>query len=169
MLPRIRALHLQGVRSPSSRLRQGSLFETRGPWIPGRSDPRGLPWDGGLPLDRRDREAFPAGRRTARQRTRRGGRVNTIFEKSVAGRRASSIPIAGVDTPDLADIPDHLLRTKSPKLPEVSELDLVRHYTNLSRMNWAIDVGPYPLGSCTMKYNPKIHEQTAALEGFRGL
>jgi glycine dehydrogenase subunit 2 len=48
-------------------------------------------------------------------------------------------------------------------------LDLVRHYTNLSRKNWGIDVGPYPLGSCTMKYNPKIHEQTAALPGFRTL
>lgn len=95
--------------------------------------------------------------------------MNTIFERSVAGRRASSIPAAGIDAPDLTDIPDHLLRKGSPHLPEVSELDLVRHYTNLSRMNWAIDVGPYPLGSCTMKYNPKIHEQTASLEGFRGL
>lgn len=95
--------------------------------------------------------------------------MNTIFEKSVPGRRASSIPAAGVDESDLSNIPEHLLRKQAPHLPEVSELDLVRHYTNLSRMNWAIDVGPYPLGSCTMKYNPKIHEQTAALEGFRGL
>jgi len=54
-------------------------------------------------------------------------------------------------------------------LPEVSELDLVRHYTNLSRKNWGIDVGAYPLGSCTMKYNPKVHEQIAALPGFRAL
>jgi glycine dehydrogenase subunit 2 len=56
-----------------------------------------------------------------------------------------------------------------PRLPEVSELDLVRHYTRLSQQNWAIDVGVYPLGSCTMKYNPKINEETAALPGFRNL
>lgn len=69
----------------------------------------------------------------------------------------------------LQRIPEHLRRTSAPALPEVSELDLVRHYTNLSRKNWAIDVGPYPLGSCTMKYNPKIHEQVAGLGGFRQL
>jgi glycine dehydrogenase subunit 2 len=66
-------------------------------------------------------------------------------------------------------LPAHLLRKQPPRLPEVSELDLVRHYTNLSRKNWAIDVGAYPLGSCTMKYNPKIHEQVASLPGFRAL
>ena len=95
---------------------------------------------------------------------------NTIFDKSVKGRRASTIAGAGVDAFDMSkSIESHLTRSEPPMLPEVSELDLVRHYTNLSRMNWAIDVGPYPLGSCTMKYNPKVHEQTASLPGFRSL
>lgn len=91
----------------------------------------------------------------------------SIFDVSIPGRRASTFPPAG----DVGDgrVPTHSRRSKPPKLPEVSELDLVRHYTNLSRKNWAIDVGPYPLGSCTMKYNPKIHEQSAALPGFRSL
>jgi glycine dehydrogenase subunit 2 len=94
----------------------------------------------------------------------------SIFDLSVPGRRSSTIPST---PPELAFpegvLPAHLLRKEPPGLPEVSELDLVRHYTNLSRKNWGIDVGPYPLGSCTMKYNPKIHEQTAALPGFRRL
>jgi len=54
-------------------------------------------------------------------------------------------------------------------LPEVAEIDLVRHYTNLSRRNFGVDLGFYPLGSCTMKYNPKINENVAALPGFTGL
>ncbi|MFN2610547.1 MAG: aminomethyl-transferring glycine dehydrogenase subunit GcvPB [Actinomycetota bacterium] len=93
---------------------------------------------------------------------------NTIFDKSVTGRRASTVPKPGVET-WVPDIEPHLMRKQAPALPEVSELELVRHYTNLSRMNWAIDVGPYPLGSCTMKYNPKVHEQVASLPGFRSL
>ena len=97
-----------------------------------------------------------------------GQSLDTIFDRSVSGRRASSIPAAGVDSPVDA-IPEGLRRSEPPRLPEVSELDLVRHYTNLSRKNWAIDVGAYPLGSCTMKYNPKLHEAAAGLPGFRGL
>ncbi|MDQ4149067.1 MAG: aminomethyl-transferring glycine dehydrogenase subunit GcvPB [Actinomycetota bacterium] len=92
-----------------------------------------------------------------------------IYERSVAGRRASSIPRPAERPPVDSILPAHVLRKQPPALPEVSELELVRHYTNLSRKNWAIDVGPYPLGSCTMKYNPKIHEQVAALPGFRSL
>jgi glycine dehydrogenase subunit 2 len=95
---------------------------------------------------------------------------SSIFDRSTPGRRASTVPSTPpeVATPE-GLIPAHLLRKQPPELPEVSELDLVRHYTNLSRKNWGIDVGPYPLGSCTMKYNPKIHEQTASLPGFRRL
>lgn len=94
--------------------------------------------------------------------------MNTIFDLSSPGRRASTIPEAGVDSAT-DRIPKHLRRSEPPALPQVSELDLVRHYTNLSRKNWAIDVGPYPLGSCTMKYNPKIHEFVAGIAGFSGL
>ncbi len=93
-----------------------------------------------------------------------------IFEQSRSGRRAWSLPEVSVDAPELDDlIPEAHRRTEAPKLPEVSERDLVRHYTRLSQRNWAIDVGAYPLGSCTMKYNPKISEEAAALPGFAGL
>lgn len=92
----------------------------------------------------------------------------TIFDLSVEGRRASSIPAPGVESRPL-DVPAHLIRSRPPLLPEVSERDLVRHYTRLSQKNWAIDVGAYPLGSCTMKYNPKVNETAASLPGFRAL
>ena len=97
-----------------------------------------------------------------------GGPV-TIFDVSQAGRRASTIPAPGVDKPQEDAIPPSYRRHGPPRLPEVSELDLVRHYTRLSQKNWAIDTGVYPLGSCTMKYNPKVNEETAALPGFRNL
>ena len=93
----------------------------------------------------------------------------TIFDVSAPGRRASTVSGAGLDAPEASAIPEGLRRKTAPKLPEVSELDLVRHYTRLSQRNWAIDVGVYPLGSCTMKYNPKVNEDTAALAGFRNL
>jgi glycine dehydrogenase subunit 2 len=63
-------------------------------------------------------------------------------------------------------IPQHLLRKCPPQLPEVSEVDVVRHYTRLSQLNYGVDAGFYPLGSCTMKYNPKINEELARLPGF---
>ena len=91
----------------------------------------------------------------------------TIFDRSIPGRRASTIPWREQVTDGF--IPEHLRRQTPPALPEVSEPDLARHYTRLSQKNWAIDVGAYPLGSCTMKYNPKINEQAAALPGFRSL
>lgn len=94
----------------------------------------------------------------------------TIFELSSPGRGASTVPEPGVEVPALETwVPGHLLRKKAPELPEISEIDLVRHYTRLSRQNWAVDVGAYPLGSCTMKYNPKVNEEVAALPGFRNL
>jgi glycine dehydrogenase subunit 2 len=93
-----------------------------------------------------------------------------IFELARPGRRAWSLPDVGVDAPDVQElIPREHLRTTPPNLPEVSERDLVRHFTRLSQRNWAIDVGAYPLGSCTMKYNPKIAEDAAALPGFARL
>lgn len=93
-----------------------------------------------------------------------------IFEESRPGRRAWSLPDVEVEAPPLEDlIPESFRRSSPPALPEVSERDLVRHYTRLSQRNWAIDVGAYPLGSCTMKYNPKVAEEAAALPGFAAL
>jgi len=93
-----------------------------------------------------------------------------IFERSRPGRRAWSLPETNGGSAELDRlIPSSHRRTTAPALPEVSELDLVRHYTRLSQRNWAIDVGAYPLGSCSMKYNPKLAESAAAHEGFASL
>ncbi|PTX54997.1 glycine dehydrogenase (decarboxylating) beta subunit [Melghirimyces profundicolus] len=90
-----------------------------------------------------------------------------IFEMSKPGRIAHSLPESDVPETELSDaIPEEMLRTSPAELPEVSELDLIRHYTELSRRNHGIDNGFYPLGSCTMKYNPKIHEDVARYPGF---
>jgi glycine dehydrogenase subunit 2 len=93
-----------------------------------------------------------------------------VYELSRPGRRAWSLPEVDEEAPALEGlIPEAHRRRVPPPLPEVSERDLVRHYTRLSQRNWAIDVGAYPLGSCTMKYNPKLAEDAAALPGFAGL
>ncbi|WML26452.1 aminomethyl-transferring glycine dehydrogenase subunit GcvPB [Neobacillus sp. OS1-33] len=90
-----------------------------------------------------------------------------IFEISRQGRVGSSLPESDVDQVNINDkLPKHLIRDLPAELPEVSELQLVRHYTALSNKNHGIDNGFYPLGSCTMKYNPKINEDVARLEGF---
>ncbi len=88
-----------------------------------------------------------------------------IYEICRAGRRAVALP--DVDVPETA-FPDGMLRGELP-LPEVSEIDVARHYVRLSQMNHAIDTGFYPLGSCTMKYNPKVNEAAARLPGFAAL
>ncbi len=90
-----------------------------------------------------------------------------IFEKSVPGRRAVSLPEAGEEIAAL--IPKKFLRADPPRLPELGQPDLVRHFTALSTQNYGIDTGFYPLGSCTMKYNPKINEDVAQLPGLSGL
>jgi len=93
-----------------------------------------------------------------------------IFELSAPGRIGASFPDADVPEYPLGDlIPRAALREIPPDLPEVSEPDVVRHYTRLSHRNFSIDEGFYPLGSCTMKYNPKIHEDAARLSGFARL
>ena len=90
-----------------------------------------------------------------------------IFEVSRPGRVAYSLPKSDVDSVDLeAKFPKHLIRDEAAELPEVAELDLVRHYTALSNKNHGIDNGFYPLGSCTMKYNPKVNEVVARIPGF---
>ena len=90
-----------------------------------------------------------------------------LFESSRPGRRTAILP--GSDVPDRpleSLIPESHLSAAAPRLPELSELDVVRHYTNLSTLNMSIDSNFYPLGSCTMKYNPKRNERLAALPGL---
>ncbi len=91
-----------------------------------------------------------------------------IFDLSKEGRQGYSLPSrtweAGLD-----DLPQGLRRASAPALPQVSELDVVRHNTNLSQMNFGVDSGFYPLGSCTMKYNPKINEEIASMPAFAGI
>jgi glycine dehydrogenase subunit 2 len=90
--------------------------------------------------------------------------MKLIFDRSAPGRQGASLPSA--DVPEKAlGIPAAHLRGDIP-LPEVSEVDVVRHYTALSRINYGVDSGFYPLGSCTMKYNPKVNEVIAGLPGF---
>ncbi|MGD8625320.1 MAG: aminomethyl-transferring glycine dehydrogenase subunit GcvPB, partial [Anaerolineae bacterium] len=86
-----------------------------------------------------------------------------IYELSKPGRMATTLP--ALDVPQ-AELPDADLLRDGLDLPEVSELDLMRHYVRLSQLNWAVDIGFYPLGSCTMKYNPKVNEAAARLPGF---
>ena len=90
-----------------------------------------------------------------------------IFECSREGRCGYSLPRNAF--PAAGELPAALRRQAPLALPQVSEPDVVRHYTNLSQMNFGVDTGFYPLGSCTMKYNPKINEEMAALQGFQGL
>ncbi len=92
-----------------------------------------------------------------------------IFELSRAGRKGYELPADKYGVDGMAEIPADLLRTQEAELPEVSELEVVRHYTNLSNKNFGVDTGFYPLGSCTMKYNPKINEELAALPAFMSL
>lgn len=90
-----------------------------------------------------------------------------IFEISSPGRIGFSLPEMDVPDLDLAELlPDGYLREVEAELPEVSELDIMRHYTALSKRNHGVDSGFYPLGSCTMKYNPKINENVARFNGF---
>ena len=90
-----------------------------------------------------------------------------IFELSKKGRTGYSLPASRWE--DVDELPEGLRRGDDPELPQVSEVDVVRHYTNLSQMNFGVDTGFYPLGSCTMKYNPKINEEIASMPGFQGL
>ncbi|MDE7402509.1 MAG: aminomethyl-transferring glycine dehydrogenase subunit GcvPB [Muribaculaceae bacterium] len=92
-----------------------------------------------------------------------------IFELSRPGRKGYQLRRNEFGFDALDNIPAELRRKDSPELPEVSEGDVVRHYTNLSNKNFGVDTGFYPLGSCTMKYNPKINEELASMPEFAGL
>ena len=94
-------------------------------------------------------------------------REPVIFELSSPGRKGYSLPALDVPEPDLGQVlPKDQLRAEPAPLPEVSEGDVVRHFTRLSQRNHGVDIGFYPLGSCTMKYNPKVNEVVAGLDGF---
>ena len=91
---------------------------------------------------------------------------NLIFELSKSGRKGYTLPKSNIGT---YEIPASMRRAEDAELPECDELTVVRHYTNLSNNNFGVDTGFYPLGSCTMKYNPKINEEIAALPQFQNL
>jgi len=92
--------------------------------------------------------------------------VELIYEKSQPGRRAGRVPSYDLPVPD---VPAELRREAPPRLPEVPENEIVRHFTALADRNFGIDTGFYPLGSCTMKYNPRVNERVVGLPGFRDL
>jgi glycine cleavage system P protein (glycine dehydrogenase) subunit 2 len=96
--------------------------------------------------------------------------ARTIFEKGAPGRRAFVCPDIDVPPPDISELlPERFRRAEPPRLPEVSEPEIVRHYVGISKRNFDLDSGFYPLGSCTMKHNPRLHERVAALPGHARL
>jgi glycine dehydrogenase subunit 2 len=96
--------------------------------------------------------------------------ARTIFQKGAPGRRAFVCPELDVPAVDVgALLPERLRRAQAPRLPEVSEPEIVRHYVGISKRNFDLDSGFYPLGSCTMKHNPRLHERAAALPGHARL
>src|SRR5690348_3076206 len=94
--------------------------------------------------------------------------MKLIYEKSQAGRRGVGVPQPpeGLDVPE---VPPELRRKEPPRLPEIAEPEVLRHFTELSTRNFGIDTGFYPLGSCTMKYNPRVNERLVGLPGFRDI
>ncbi len=97
--------------------------------------------------------------------------MKTIFQKSRPGRQAVMFPRPRIPAEAFtaSRLPAELSRSRPAELPEMAEVDVVRHFTNLSRLNFGVDVGTYPLGSCTMKYNPKFTEEMVRLPGFAQL
>jgi glycine dehydrogenase subunit 2 len=92
--------------------------------------------------------------------------VKLIYERSQAGRRGLAVPRPDLPVPE---VPEELRRREAPRLPELAEPEVLRHFTELSTRNFGIDTGFYPLGSCTMKYNPRINERLVGLPGFANL
>jgi glycine dehydrogenase subunit 2 len=96
--------------------------------------------------------------------------ARTIFQKGAPGRRAFMCPALDVPRVDVSELlPERFRRREPPRLPEVSEPEIVRHYVGISKRNFDLDSGFYPLGSCTMKHNPRLHERAAALPGHARL
>ena len=93
-----------------------------------------------------------------------------VFEQGSKGRKGYSLPRWDVEEVEASNlIPSHLLRKDLEGFPQLSEVDVVRHFTRLSQWNYGVDSGLYPLGSCTMKYNPKVNEEVARMSGFAHL
>ena len=92
--------------------------------------------------------------------------MKLLYEKSQPGRRAGTLPRHELPA---GELPAELRRAEPPRLPEVAEPELVRHFTELSTRTFGVDTGFYPLGSCTMKHNPRVNERVAMLPGFRDL
>jgi glycine dehydrogenase subunit 2 len=92
--------------------------------------------------------------------------MKLIFERSKPGRRAAAIPKPDLPVPE---VPEDLRRRKPPRLPELAEPEIVRHFTALADRTFGVDTGFYPLGSCTMKHNPRVNERVVSLPGFRDL
>ena len=92
--------------------------------------------------------------------------MKLIYEKSKPGRRGAALPQTDLPVPEL---PPELARKEPPRLPELAEPEVLRHFTELSTRNFGVDTGFYPLGSCTMKYNPRVNERVVGLPGFRDL
>ena len=96
--------------------------------------------------------------------------TDLLFEISHPGRRCHRLPSSDVPAvPTETLLPSESLAAGPPPLPEIAEIDLIRHFVNLSKRNMSIDTNFYPLGSCTMKYNPKRHERLAAFPGLANL
>src|SRR6201996_6679326 len=89
-----------------------------------------------------------------------------LFEKSSPGKRGYRLPPLDVPEADATELLGDAARTEAAELPELSEIEIIRHFTRLSTWNYAIDLGMYPLGSCTMKYNPRVNEFVSRLEGL---
>ncbi|MGH9565061.1 MAG: aminomethyl-transferring glycine dehydrogenase subunit GcvPB, partial [Candidatus Angelobacter sp.] len=89
-----------------------------------------------------------------------------IFERSSRGKKGYRLPPLDVPAVDPATVLGELARADLGNMPEVSEMEIIRHFTRLSTWNYAIDLGMYPLGSCTMKYNPRVNEFVARLRGL---
>jgi glycine dehydrogenase subunit 2 len=109
---------------------------------------------------------FPAPRTTGKVRPHQTQNEALMFEKSSPGKKAYRLPPLDVPAVDAAALLGNAVRKDRAELPELSEIELIRHFTRLSTWNYAIDLGMYPLGSCTMKYNPRVNEFVARIEGL---
>ena len=89
-----------------------------------------------------------------------------IFELATKGEASRYIRPLDIPKPDFSEWFGKAYRAEKPNIPDVDEISVVRHYSNMSNKNYHVEMGPYPLGSCTMKYNPKVNEDVAALTGF---
>ncbi|MFP5234538.1 MAG: aminomethyl-transferring glycine dehydrogenase subunit GcvPB [Acidobacteriota bacterium] len=106
------------------------------------------------------------GKTTGKVRPHQTQNERLVFEKSAPGKKAYKLPPLDVPSVDPAELLQDQHRTQSAQLPELAEIEIIRHFTRLSTWNYAIDLGMYPLGSCTMKYNPRVNEFVSRIEGL---